>query len=235
MRLILAIAMAVAFSVGVPVSGNAAVITGTLNTTGSARVTATTIDFLPLAGGAGNFNIPVDDEGTGDFVGLSVGEIDGSILDLTLPADPVGVVFSKPNFMTFTAFPGLSFELTFIAPGVNGACDANNCTPPGSPFNLQNVATGSTASFGVSGKVTDGSGDPASVFTGTFTTQFDDLSYQEVLAMFEAQGFIQSSYSAQFTVRPSGSVPEIPEPATMFLFGAGILGLGLIKRRSAKA
>lgn len=233
MRLILAIAAAVAFSVGAPTSGYAALITGTLNTTGSARVTADTIDFLPLAGGDGNFNIPADDEGTGDFVGLSSGEVDGSILDLMLPGDPVGVLFSKPGFMTFVSFPGLSFELTFIAPGVNGACGAATCTPPGSPFNLQNITTGSTASFSISGNVTDGIG-PTSVFTGTFTTQFDNLTYQQVLAQFEDQGFVQASYSAQFTVKPSGSVPEIPEPASIFLFGAGILGIGLIKRRRTK-
>ncbi len=239
MRLIMAIAVAVAFIVGTPVSGYAALITGTLNTTGSARVTADTIDFLPLAGGDGNFNIPEDDEGTGDFVGLSVGEVDGAILDLMLPGDPVGAIFSKPGFMTFTAFPGLSFELTFIAPGVSGACGpvvvvGGTCTPPASPFNLQNTTNGSTASFSVSGNVTDGIG-PSSIFTGTFSTQFDGQTYQDVLASFAEQGFVQASYSAQFTVRPGGSVPEIPEPASILLFGAGILGIGLITRRRANA
>lgn len=235
MRLILAVAVAIAFSVGSPMSGYAAMITGTLNTTGSAQVTADTIDFLPLAGGAGNFNIPADDEGTGDFVGLSVGEVDGSIRDLMLPGDPVGVAFSKLDFMTFVAFPGLSFELTFIAPGVSGPCGpvvviGGTCTPPGSPFNMQNTASGSTASFSVAGNVTDDIG-PTSVFTGTFTTQFDNQTYQDVLTLFGDQGFVTASYSAQFTVRPSGSVPDVPEPASLLLFGAGILGIGLVRRR----
>jgi hypothetical protein len=111
----------------------------------------------------------------------------------------------------------------------------DTCTPTDSPFNLHNVsADSSTASFRVSGNVTDGVG-PASVFTGTFSTQFDDQNYQEVLALFLQQGFVQAPYSAQFTVRPSDFTPVIPEPASILLFGAGILGLGLIKRRRSNA
>lgn len=244
MRFILATAAAVALCVGLPTASYGATIEGILNTTGSARVTATSIDFLPLAGTTGQFNIPVDDPGTGTFAaGFNVGEVDGVIKDLMLPGDPVGSVFSKPDFMTFIAFPGLSFELTFIAPGVSGTgqCAAapaagQICTPTGSPFNLQNTsASSSSASFDVAGKVTDGSGDVSS-FTGTFTTQFTTQNYQQLLAEIfgpDGSGFVQASYSAQFNVTPDSDVPDVPEPATMFLFGAGMLGIGLIKRRTS--
>jgi hypothetical protein len=241
MRIILAIAAALALSVGVPTSGYGATISGTLNTTGSARVTQTTIDFLPLAGGQGNFNIPIDDPGTGTFATLAdQGEVDGVIKDLNLPGDPVGSIFSKLDFMTFVGYPGLSFELTFIEPGVSGAGDCfapaaagQICTPVGSPFNLQNTsANSSTASFNVSGNVTDGSGD-VSTFTGTLTTQFDNRNYQSVLNDIfgpNGPGFVQASYSGQFTV-VAGDIPPIPEPASIFLLGAGVLGLSFIKRR----
>lgn len=234
-------AVAVATLVGMPAAANAATISGVLNTTGSATVSATQIDFLPLGGTTGEFNVDEFAPGTGDFSTFNSEE--GLIKDLTLPGDPVGIVFSKPDFMTFASYPNLSFELTFIEPGVSGIAECflaaavgQQCTPAGSPFNLENTATGSTASFNVSGLVTDGNGGPASLFEGIFSTQFIGQNYQQLLTtVFVNQGSVTATYSAQFRVTAQEDVPEVPEPASMLLFGSCLFGFGLIAARRRKS
>lgn len=234
-------AFAVATLVGLPAVSSAATIDGTLNIGGSATVTATQIDFLPLAGDTGEFRVDPFAPGTGDF--STFNSVEGLIKDLTLPGDPVGVVFSKTDFMTFEGYPNLSFELTFIEPGVNGIAECGSipapdqqCTPTGSPFNLENTATGSTASFNVSGLVYDGNPGPASLFEGIFTTQFIGTNYQDLLTtVFVNQGSVTATYSAQFRVTAQGDVPEVPEPASMLLFGSCLFGFGLMAARRRKS
>ena len=229
MRMILAIAAAVALTIGIPASGYGATVTGDLNATGSVRVTATSIDFLPLDGGDGNIRPEPEDPGTGSFAGLG-GEV-GLIQDLFLGPNPVGVPFSLPDWITFDN--GLTFELTFIEPGTEGPClpGADACTPPNSPFDLANTSTGWTGSFDVRGFVSDGSDSDPSAFTGTFSTQQSNGdTIDDVLAFFAQNGFVQASYSAHFDVKPEGPAP-IPEPGSVFLIGAGLLGLGFIRRR----
>lgn len=234
-------AVAVATLVGMPAAGSAATISGVLNTTGSATVTEDQIDFLPLGGTTGEFTVDKFAPGTGDFSGFNSEQ--GLIKDLMLPGDPVGVVFSKPDFMTFVNYPNLSFELTFIEPGVSGIAECflaaavgQQCTPAGSPFNLENTATGSTASFNVSGLVTDGNPGPASLFQGIFTTQFIGKSYQELLqTVFVDKESVTATYSAQFNVTAQTDVPEVPEPASMLLLGSCLFGFGLIAARRRKS
>lgn len=215
----------------------AAIITGELNIIGGVRVDSDEIDFLPLGGGSGSIVLdPFTQEGS--FVPYA--GTDADIADLENASAPVGVPFSLPDFLTLTAWPGFTMTLEYIAPGVFPAatCAAppaagQVCTPsvPGalSPFNLSNVtADSSTVSFNVRGTATDGSGDPVSFFTGTFTTQFSDQSYQEVLAIINGGGSVDASFSANFVFT------TVPEPSTvaMVLLGGVAVVFGARRRRA---
>ena len=206
-------------------TSHAALISGTIDLTGldTVRVTGTSIDFgngavLAVASTDTSLVAPGD---TGTIQNLS-----------NAPgAQPVDTPFSLPNFLTIGS---LTFNLTFIPSGTSGsaACLApeaagQQCTPPGSPFNLSNTTSNtSTASFNVRGTVSDGSASNPSNFEGIFTTQFTSAktatggSYQDILAQLNAAGFVDASYSATF------SFTAVPEPGTISM--AAIAGLMLL-------
>jgi hypothetical protein len=210
----------------------AAIIGGVLNITGSVAVSADALDFLPGGGGVGDFAVDPFTQ-TGDFVPLA--GTTGEAADLNSATEPVGVPISLPNFLTFAANPNLTFTLTFIRPGIfsPAACAdppaaGQVCTPPGSQFNLNNLTSdSSTATFAVRGFVSDGSSDPVSPFEGTFSTQFTNNSYQELLGTIGAGGSVQATYSANFIVTP------IPEPGTvsMLVLGGLMMAVPMIRRR----
>jgi hypothetical protein len=217
-----------------PVTSHAAIILGTLNIDGAVRVDLDDIDFLPIATGTGTFSVSAAGTLTGSFVPLAL--TSGTSIDLNSAVHPVGVALSLPNFMVFASAPGLHFDTAFINPGVfsSAACGlpaapGQVCTPfPTSPFNLSNTSSGSTASFAMSGTVSDGSASPASNFTGIFTTQFSGQSYQDVLAIILGGASVTNSYSANFVV-------AIPEPGTVSLALGGILLLiGVARRRNRR-
>jgi hypothetical protein len=205
-----------------------------LNIGGSATVTSTAIDFLPLNGGNGDFLVDDDAAGTGSFATGFDGE-EGLIKDLLLLSQPVGELFSLSDFITFPGVSDITFRLTYIYPGIftSAGCAPGGvtCTPEGSPFNLTNLNNGWVAFFEVAGFASDSSGDPESPFTGIFTTQ-ESLggTYQQALANINGGGSVTASYSAQLFVTPSAPAP-IPEPGSVFLIGTGLLGLGFIRRR----
>jgi hypothetical protein len=214
-----------------PPGAQATVITGQLSITGSAIVDEDTIDWTPPATGTGTFNIDPFVGNTGYFASLA--GTSGSILDLELAVAPVGVPINIPNFMTFAADPSLTFTLTMIpfGPFSPAQCFAapaagQTRTVPGSPFGLSNTTAASTdVNLVLYGTVSDGSGSPASAFKGTFTTQFD-VPYQQLLTdIFVNHGSARNTYSATFVVT------AVPESATIFLFGAGLLGIAVIARK----
>jgi hypothetical protein len=205
-------------------TSHAALISGTIDIAGldNVRVTGNMIDFL------GDQAVIVTSSDVGSVPSGSFGVIQ----DLTNSPgqQPVDTPFVLPNFLTIG---GLNFTLTFIPSGTSGsaACGApeaagQQCTPPGSPFNLSNTtANTSTASFNVRGTVSDATG-PASDFVGIFSTQFTPLktptggSYQDILAELGTAGFVDASYSASF------SFTAVPEPGTISM--AAIAGLMLL-------
>lgn len=212
----------------------ATIITGELNIIGGVRVDADDIDFLPLGGGTGVFLAdPFTQEGS--FVPYA--GTTGVVKDLNPGNSAVGIPFTLADFITLDAWPGFTMTLELIRPGVfsSANCGAapaagQTCTPfAGSPFNLNNLTAGSSAaSFSVAGVATDGSGDPVSRFTGTFTTQFSDQSFQDVLAIINGGGSVDAAFSANFVFNP------VPEPSTigMVLLGAVATIAGARRRRA---
>ncbi len=204
----------------------AAPISGTLNISGAVSVGATTIDWLNLPAGGGQF--VVDPSSTGSFASL-VGT-QGSAKNLNVTVEPVGTPFSLPDFITL---PGMSFTLTFIAPGVFSSADCGaapapgqTCTPtalgPKSPFNMVNGAAGATVSLSVMGTVKADDG-PSQPFQGVYTTQFVGQTFQDLLGAIGGGGTVQASYSANLV---TSVTPEVPEPSTMYLTLSGLLLVG---------
>jgi hypothetical protein len=207
-----------------PVFGNFSASGGALG------LTSTTMDFLTLPGfipGPAPGNFVVSPSVTGSFVGR-VGET-ATIKDIP---SPMGGPISILNFIVMPNAPAITFHLTFIDFGLFTAANCGSapaagqvCTPPGSAFNFMNTSVNSsTLSFNVRG-LTNFLATPADIsqFSGVFTTQFSDMSYQAVLATLAAGGSVTSSWSASFTV-VGGPAQPTPEPTTLALLGTSLVG-----------
>lgn len=168
---------------------------------------------------------------TGGFAGLTGNTV--TIDNISFSTEAVGSAFAATSFLSgISTLPDL--ELTNILAGVNGAmgCAATppaalqECTPATpagfSLYNFQNTpGGGSSLSFDLIGTTSDG----LSSWTGIFTSQFTE-PYQTVLA----GGSFNNSYSATFIVTPNATT-GVPEPFTLSLFGAGLVGAAAMRRR----
>jgi hypothetical protein len=221
----------------VPSLAHAAPLSGIFTFSGDAANVRVHPGFIDWARTGNVFGFGVDgdikfDSGTGDFAPLT-GTL-GRIEDLDAITDPVGVPFSEANFIKMAFNPAWDFTLEFINPGVGtvlgcSAVPGAVCTPfPTSPFTIVNdFAGGSFVGFSVRGIVDNGLGE-LSLFTGAFTTTFDDKNALELITeIFGAPGFVETAYAARFTAE----VTPIPEPATLLLFGTGLAGLARLGRR----
>lgn len=215
----------------VPLTASASLIEGQLNFTGAAN-----ISFGDIAFEGNDWTANSGASQVGGFVPL--GGTTGGIVDITA-ADPVGAPIDIPDFITFNAAPNISFTLTYLYAGIEGAAGCSDsppaagqvCTPPLSPVNLANTsATSAFGSVDVAGFEIDTDTDETVPVVGTFSTPFSNLNFQQILAIIgnaPGGGTVTTSFSAQFTTTPS------PEPGTwiQLMIGAGALGLGLVYRK----
>ena len=230
MRKILLVALVAATGVA------SAVPIGTLDIAGlgNVRISATEIDFGPFGGGTGDFVVTA---GTQAFSSLALGT-PGEITDLNIATAPPGPPLATP-INPFIELPGFTFNLQRIRTGDGPSCASapavgQSCSPTeivaNTPFLLTQTNTGVTVSLSLSGIVTDLTGQASyeGLFTLNFTAANQD-TVPELLAAFGpgGPGFVDSSWSAQFTATPVGGPPPvIPEPGTLFTMIGAFLVFG---------
>jgi hypothetical protein len=212
-------------ALSLPLGARASLITGVLNTTGTASISLGNIAFLD---NLLTINSPAAAQ-QGGFMALA--GTSGTIMNINNATVTPGVPVAIMDFVTFAAAPNISFELTLLLPGIDGAagCAATPpaagqvCTPnvpAQSPFNLQNTsASTSSASFDILGVEIDSTTGQKIGVTGTFTTPFTTQNFQQILATVVAGGTVTTAFSAQFATAP--------EPGTWIELMVGLCLVGI--------
>jgi hypothetical protein len=211
--------LALAAFVALP--GSAATIQLGIN--GDAQVGSNYIDFGQYPNGApytpapgyGTFEVSLVNSGVFSSAGVTTGEF-GTIQSLN---EPPGAVTLTGPFMTFdTGGSNLQLWATNIPAGDVG------------PFTLTDTPDGAVASFDVDGYIWDtNSNSKVDTFTGTFSATFDGQTVADLFTNLP----IDTPFSATFTATTIPTTTT-PEPASMLLMGAGLLGVGLISRRKTR-
>lgn len=213
-----------------------AVPIGTLDIAGfgNVRISATEIDFGPFGGGLGDFFVTA---GTVAFASLAPGTT-GTIADLDIVDAPPGVPLNPRPFIDVGFF---HFDLRRINSAPPGAPSCAVAPVPGqscfpteivanTPFLLTQTNSGVAVSLSLIGNAFDATGQAS--YEGLFTLNFtsaDQDTVPELLAAFApgGPGFVDSSWSAQFTATPLATPPPvIPEPATWFMMAGALLLFG---------
>lgn len=204
---------------------SATAITGTANVAGNVVVNATSATFNAA------LTVPPGGMETGAFAGLTGGTYNTTTLTGVGPT-------SVAPFITFSggvATPVI-FDLTTIVAGFGSAanCTATEatvgaeCTPIGSPFTLIQATDNSVdISLTLLGNAFTGtSGSGTSSVVDAYTTQVTlDGTIGGILTDIGKGGSIDQSYSATLTAT------SVPEPASVLIFGMGLLGVGMVSRR----
>ena len=225
----LSIAIALVASAG---TTQAAPIIGTFDIAGSVTVSGTSLDFGSNGAADGLFSIT---GATGYFSGYSAGLANaGDLRDLSVPPGVVNIT----HFLDLLLGPrsGFFIDMTFLAPGGGPVCPPGapvgaSCTVVGSPLLITRSGTNpnnTTVTMSFTGLATNGA--DSGIASGLFTAQFVGQSPEQLLAIVSSGGTVTTSYSASF------GVAAVPEPASMTtaLFGIGLMGFGVWRRRRAQ-
>ncbi len=157
---------------------------------------------------------------------------------------PLGVPTSFTNFIQIPSpTPTIEFILTKLLPGGFGSADCTaapapgqQCTPlipGGSPFELTNSSNGegginTHADFDVDVEAINLTTGEISNGAGTFSTDFSDTTFQQLLATIEAGGVIESGQHGDFTI----TFTATPEPSSAaFVAGGLLLVVGALRRK----
>lgn len=177
------------------------------------------------------------DSGTGFFSGLSGF---GNDMNFGAAAEPIDTPVDVPDFLTFQNTPD-TFTLTLVHGGVTipagtgctdvvtNAAPGNACTPPGTPYNLEDIGNGSdsSASFVLVGFLVDGGTDnPATI---TFSAASTGKSLEQILFDQEHGTADVITYGAQLvTVAPEAGTSSLMLGAFLLLAG------GMFRRKKAR-
>jgi hypothetical protein len=209
-------------------TSRADVIVGTFNGAGSVIMSGPTIsnilfDFSTIIA------VPTLN---GVFAPIAPGTI-GAVQDVTVGSG----AYAIPNFLTIA---GYTFSLTGIPLGsyssaqcFAAAAAGQTCSLAGSGLNFTNLDNGfgglsTTLSFNFGGLVSAPFGSYS--YTGVFTSQLSNTSYQQLLSGLSQGATTPISYSLNIA---AANVTTTPEPTTVSLMAGGLLALaGFVRRRS---
>jgi len=226
---------------------------------GNAQVGATFLNWLcnqpgaPTAScGSTSGNIAVASS-TGTFTAFN-GDF-GYIKDLTEAGQPIqnAPFATLANFITFVnalnaPLSNITLDLYEIPVGTDtpssDCVGVNHCTPtspafvnannPGglSAFNLDynSIANSTTASFSFFGTVHDnvpGDSPNTANYVGTFSEPISNITPAQLFATIKQGGSVTAAYGQQGSL----TLTLVPEPVTLSLVGAGLLGLGVWGRK----
>jgi hypothetical protein len=180
--------------------------------------------FTPPPGGG---TIVVSQPPLGVFAaaGVTAGEA-GTIQSLNAAMTPPGTILT-PNPTTalpFIAFTGAGSNLeVFLTELVQGTTTG--------PFSLFDSPNGAVASFNINGFVYNTTDKSQENITGTFAATFNGTSVAQLEAQEAGGNPVDTPFTGTFTATAIPPVVVTPEPTSLLLMGAGLLGIGMISRR----